>query len=118
MLPKLIYIQRFEIHENLVDAFTDFIMKLKEAHRNKEIENKWTVYENSFGSIEATREFIFMREMDSWIKMDDFANEDSLGKLLIDTFGQQQGLQILQVGKRAIKKITTEVISRVDYMSI
>lgn len=117
-LPKLQYIQRFEVHENLVDYYQEFVMKLVEAHKKQGLTKSWTVYENTFKPIRDTREYIFIRELESWSDIDTLSAEQSLAKILIDAFGEKEGMQILQMGKKTIKKISTEVISRIDMMTL
>lgn len=118
VLPKLQYIQKFEVHESLMDYYQEFIIKLVAAHKKLGIQKSWTVYENTFKPILDTREFIFVRELESWSDIDKLSNEEPMPKILIDAYGEKEGIQLLQIGKKSIKKITTEVISKIDNWSL
>lgn len=117
-LPKLLYIQTFQVHENFVHFYQQFVEKLVEAHKKMGNGDLWSVFENNFKKVGSVREFIFMREMDSWSNMDDLSKEAPLAKLLVSAYGEKEGLQYLELGRRAIRSYSTEVLSKLDNLSL
>lgn len=114
---KLLYMQKVVVHLPMVDLYQQFLNKLVIAQKKNGTEQHWTVYEPTFSTIRNTKEFVFIREMDSWADIDIMEKEDPLAKLMMDHFGEKEGIQWLNVAQKAVKSITTSVLSKMDQFS-
>ncbi len=117
-LPKLQYVQFVEVHGEMAEVYQQFLRKLISAYKSMNFSKKWVVYENSFCIVEDSREFIFIRELDAWSDLDGISKEDPLTKIMADVYGESDALQWMEIVRRAVKKISTCVYSKIPELSL
>ena len=58
-MPKLQYIQKVKVHIEMAELYQQFLLRLGKAYDDQGLDKPWAVYENTFGSVNRFREFIF-----------------------------------------------------------
>ena len=114
---KLLYIQKVVVHLPMVELYQQFLDKLVVAQKKNGNEQSWTVYEPTFTTIRNTREFVFIREMDSWAEIDEMEKEDPLAKIIMEYYGDKEGVQWLNIAQKAVKSVSTSVLSKMEQFS-
>lgn len=117
-LPNLQYIQIVEVHSEMAEVYQQFLRKLITAHKTQKIAKKWTVYENSFVTIRNSREFIFIRGLESWSDFDIISKENPITKIMADVYGENDALHWMKIVQSAVKKITTFVYSKIADLTL
>ena len=101
----------------MVDLYQQFLDKLVIAQRKNSTDLPYCIYEPTFNTVRNTKEFVFIREMESWSDIDKMEKEDPLAKIIMSHLGEKEGIQWLNIAQKAVKSISTSVLSKMNQFS-